>query len=148
MNDKPAKTVPTAHQQRLLNIGMVLQFHLAAVGHVLLWLVLFFSLSYDVPYDPDTFVTRIAVGEGIPISFGVLVAVYIFFRILLAKADFSNALITMIVFNILHSIIMSPLLITPLRLLVPTILYAFALRRPPAPLTEAGPPQPEPADVS
>ncbi len=148
MSEKPAKTLPTTRQQRLLNIGMVLQFHLAAVGHVLLWLVMFFSLSYDGPYNPDNFITEIFVSTGIPISFGVLVAVYIFFRILLTKADFAKALKVMIIFNLLHSIIMSIFLITPLRLLIPTILYAFALRRLPTPLPAAEPLQPEPQDVA
>ena len=134
---------PTPAQQRLVNIGVLIQFHLAAIGHLVVWLWMLITVIRtptpihlsDAGYD-SWFIASIFVGTGIPISFGILVAVYILFRCLLAYANLGTALTVMITFNVLHASIMGlvglgliPLfLIVPLRLAIPTILYYCALR--------------------
>lgn len=125
--------VPTQRQRRLVDIGILLQFYAAAVGHLVVWLWVFYSLSQrpphqeGQPYDETRFVMEIFVFPGIPISFGVLVCVYIVFRLLLAYAEFPTALMMMIALNIFHSLLMCQTVFVPARLLIPTILYAVAL---------------------
>lgn len=124
---------PTPQQKRLVDIAFIVQFYLAALGHLALWCYMFWSLRQLPPppvdgWDDARFVTEIFVYQGIPISLGVLVAVYILFRCLLAYADFASAMTAMIILNVFHSIVMFLVVITPVRLLIPTILYIAALR--------------------
>ena len=115
--------VPTPAQQRLVNIGMVLQFHCAAIGHLVVWLWMLYELmNPHSEYD----LLEVFVYAGIPISFGILVAVYILFRCLLAYANFSTALKAMLAINILHSLLMGFTIIVPARLAIPIVLYSFA----------------------
>lgn len=124
-----ASAVPTPYEHRLVYIGIVIQFYVAAFGHLVLWIKMFHELRLPPePNDEGRFITEIFVYQGIPVSFGVLVAVYILFRLLLALTRFQTALGWMIGLNIFHSIIMFFAVITPLRLLIPTILYAVAYR--------------------
>ena len=125
------KRLPTPSQQRLVNSGMVIQFHLAAIGHLVVWLWMFIYLLYNPqPYDPSDeghFIIEIFVYQGIPVSFGILVAVYIIFRCLLADANFGTALIFMIIIDVLHALIMCVTIIVPARLIIPIVLYSIAL---------------------
>lgn len=123
---------PTPRQKRLVDIAFIVQFYLAALGHLALWCYMYRSFLQLPPppvdgWDDTRFVTEIFVYQGIPISFGVLVAVYILFRCLLAYADFASAMTAMIILNVLHSFIMIFTVITPVRLLIPIILYSMAL---------------------
>ena len=119
----------TPYQRRLVNIGIVIQFYLAAIGHVVVWGMMYRSLQRTVdPNNEGLFITEIFVYTGIPISFGILIAVYIFYRILLAYASLETALSWMIGLNLIHSVIMFPFYVTPLRLAIPTILYCLAYR--------------------
>jgi len=125
---------PTPAQQRLVNIGMLLQFHLAALGHLAMWVGMFYGLLQSDPETNEAHVIIEAfVYTGLPISFGILVAVYIFFRCLLAYTDFGTALLVMISLNLLHAGIMGlaglglPLFfIVPIRLAIPIVLYSIA----------------------
>ena len=124
---------PTANQKRLVDIAFVIQFYLAALGHLALWCFMYRELLRIPPVplgEPDEgrFIVEIFVYQGIPISFGVLVAVYIVFRCLLAYAKFTTAMWSMIVWNIFHSVVMCFTYIVPIRLAIPTILYIIALR--------------------
>jgi hypothetical protein len=122
--------LPALAQRRLVNIGMFIQFHLAAVGHLAMWLWMF----YDLHFGGDNYdLTEIVVYGGIPISFCVLVAMYILFRCLLAYANFDTALKTMITIDILHAIVMCFTIITPARLVIPIVLYLIAYRNIPPP---------------
>ena len=125
---------PMPEQCRLVNIGMFIQFHLAAVGHLVVWLWMFYQLQqYTPPMHPSDegydafFITTIFVYEGIPISFGILVAVYILFRCLLAYADFGSVLVFMIAFNVIHALLLCITIIVPVRLAIPIVLYSIAL---------------------
>jgi hypothetical protein len=136
--------LPTPVQLRLVNIGMFIQFHLAAIGHVVVWLWMLHSFqnpkipdgwTYEEWYREGGFIIEIFVYQGIPFSFGILVAVYCFFRGLLIHANFGTALVIMIVFNVLHATLFglaavglgAPLfLIVPARLAIPIVLYAIA----------------------
>jgi hypothetical protein len=130
---------PTPGQRCLVDVGMFIQFHLAAVGHLIVWLWMFYELLYSTIPDGwtyeewhwkgDGFILEIFVYQGIPISFGILVAVYIFFRCLLAYANFRTALIVMVAFDIIHSLLMCFTIIVPARLIIPIMLYAMACRR-------------------
>jgi len=136
---------PTPAQQRLVNIGMLIQFHLAAIGHVVTWLHMYHSLlhptipegwTYEQWYMEGGFIIETFVYTGLPISFGILVAVYITFRLLLAHANFGTALAIMISLNVLHAGIMGLIgigtgiilfCIVPVRLAIPIVLYSVAL---------------------
>ena len=127
---------PTPAQRRLVNIGMFVQFHLAAIGHLVVWLWMFYSLlyptipagwTYEEWYGEGGFIIEIFVYQGIPLSFGILVAVYILFRCLLAYANFGTALVVMITLDILHALIMCFTIIVPVRLAIPMVLYSKAL---------------------
>lgn len=124
--------LPTPYQKRLVNIAFVIQFYLAALGHLAMWCYMYWSLFQPSPpddiYDEGKFVTEIFVYQGIPISFGFLVAVYILFRCLLAYTGFSTALKWMIGLDVVHSILLLGVVITPVRLLIPIILYSVAFR--------------------
>ena len=126
---------PTPAQQRLVNIGLLIQFHLAAVGHFVVWVYMFYSLlqppipegwTYEQWYGEIGFITEIFVYQGIPISFGILVAVYILFRCLLAYANFGTALTIMIVIDVFHALIMCLTIFVPARLAIPIVLYSIA----------------------
>ena len=126
---------PTPAQQRLVNIGMLIQFHLAAIGHLAMWLYMYHALlhptipegwTYEEWYREGGFITEIFVYQGIPLSFGILIAVYILFRCLLAYANFGTALAIMISFNVLHTLLMCWTIIVPARLAIPIVLYSFA----------------------
>ena len=126
---------PTLAQHRLVNIGMLIQFHLAAVGHLVVWLKMFNELlhppipegwTYEEWYREGGFIIEIFVYQGIPISFGILVAVYILFRCLLAYVNFDTALVTMISLNVLHALLMCWTIIVPARLAIPIVLYSVA----------------------
>jgi len=121
---------PTPAQRRLVNIGMLIQFHLAAIGHIVVWLIMFFELMQH-PFEEWNSagggLLIVFVFPGIPISFGILVAVYILFRWLLAYADFGFALAIMISLNVLHALLMSFTIFVPARLAIPIVLYSFAL---------------------
>ncbi|MGL6197251.1 MAG: hypothetical protein ACRC2T_20765 [Thermoguttaceae bacterium] len=122
----------TPYQERLVKIGIFIQFYLAAIVHVITWLFMVYLL-YCMKSDPGhsyrsgAFLEAI-VYAGLPISFGVLVVLYILFRLLFRFLHFSGALEIIITLNIIHATIMMMLIITPLRLLVPTILYILAYR--------------------
>ena len=121
---------PTPAQQRRVNIGMLIQFHLAAIGHIALWVLMFTYLLYNPhpdPADEGHFIIEIFVYQGLPISFGFLIAVYIFFRCLLAYANFGTALKIMIAFNVFHAVICCLTIIAPVRLIIPIMLYSIAL---------------------
>ena len=112
-----ARIPPTLVQRRLVHIGMLIQFHLAAIGYLTVWL---WTLEDLLPF-------------GIPFSFGILVTVYILFRLLLAYARFGVALVSMISISGLHAILMGflgfamPLFfIVPVRLAIPILLYSAA----------------------
>jgi len=119
---------PTPVQQRLVNIGMLIQFHLAAIGHLVGWVLAFRDLQ-------DGYGVEMFVYQGVPISFAILIGFYIIFRFRLAYSSFDAALVFMIVLNIAHALfmgfhglILTPLfLITPLRLAIPILLYSIAL---------------------
>jgi len=115
---------PTLAQQRLVNIGMLIQFHLAAIGHLVVWLWMFYDPDYQQGKSDG--ITEIFLYTGIPISLGILVAVYIVFRCLLAYANFGNALAFMISFSLFHAIIMCFTIIVPARLIIPIVLYSIA----------------------
>jgi len=134
---------PTPAQRRLVNIGMLIQFHLAAIGHVIMWIMLFRELhepppegwTYEEWYMEGGFITEAFVYQGIPLSFGILVAVYILFRLLLAYANFGIALAIMIVLDVFHAGIMGLIgigtgfilfYIVPIRLAIPIVLYSIA----------------------
>jgi hypothetical protein len=123
------KTVSTLTPQHLVNAGMFIQFHLAALGHIVIWLWMFVD-RYDPHFGSggEPGISEIFLYTGIPISFGVLVAVYILFRCLLAYANFGTALITMITIDVLHAIVMCFTIITPARLVIPIVLYSIAYR--------------------
>ena len=134
--NKPEKRLPTPAQLRLVNIGMVLQFHLAAIGHLAVWVYAYYSLlyptipdgwTYEEWYREGGFITEAFVFPGIPISFGILVAVYILFRCLLAYTSFSTALKVMIGIDVLHSLLMCFTIFVPARLAIPIVLYSIAL---------------------
>ena len=127
---------PTPGQRRLVNVGMFIQFHLAAVGHLAMWLYMLYELhfptipegwTYEKWYMEGGFITEIFVYQGIPISFGILVAVYILFRCLLAYADFGTALFVMIFLDVVHALLMCWTVIVSARLAIPIVLYAMAL---------------------
>ena len=120
----------TPRQQRLVNIGIVIQFYLAAIGHFVVWGMMYHSLQHTVdPNNEGLFITEILVYTGIPVSFGILVAVYVLYRLLLAFTRSETALSWMITLNLIHSIIAFPLwFIAPIRLAIPTILYCLAYR--------------------
>jgi len=126
---------PTPAQQRLVNIGMLIQFHLAAIGHLAMWVWMYCELLRTDPTNEGYVIFQVFVCLGIPISFGILVAVYILFRCLLAYANFGIALAIMISLNVLHAGFMGlvglgtgayPIFIVPVRLAIPIILYSFA----------------------
>ena len=119
---------PTLAQQRLVNIGMLIQFHLAAIGHLVVWGWAFYAMHRPHVYNWGELPPEAVVYVGLPISFGFLVAVYIFFRLLLAYDNFDSALKTMIIFNAFHAVICCMTIIAPVRLIVPIILYRLALR--------------------
>ena len=130
------RVLPTPAQRRLVNIGMVIQFHLAAIGHLVVWLQMLHKLhnpkipegwTYEQWYNEGGFITEIFVYQGIPISFGILVAVYILFRCLLAYADFGSVLVFMIAFNVIHALLLCFTIIVPARLAIPIVLYSIAL---------------------
>jgi len=117
---------PTPTQQRLVNIGMLIQFHLAAIGHLVVWLWMFYELMKPhTEYE----LLDVFVYAGIPISFGILVAVYCFFRGLLIYVNFGTALAIMISFNLFHALVMGFTIIVPARLIIPIVLYSVALYR-------------------
>ena len=124
---------PTPAQRRLVNIGMFIQFHLAAIGHVVVWVMMFYELHFrqhpEDWYREGGFITEIFVYQGIPISLGILVAVYILFRCLLAYAKFGTALKAMITFDVLHALLLCFTIIVPARLAIPIVLYSIALHR-------------------
>ena len=164
MTKTPEKRLPTPDQRRLVNIGMAIQFHLAALGHLAVWLWMLYGLlhptipedwTYEEWYREGGFITEIFVYQGIPFSFGVLVVVYILFRLLLAFADFAAALATMIKLNVVHASVLgfaalvsgAPLFgVTPLRLAIPIVLYSMAYYRYSVPQSEAA--NDESSDVS
>jgi len=125
---------PTPAQQRLVNIGMLIQFHLAAIGHLVVWLWMLYELYKPPPegwtpeqwYGEAGFIAEIFVYQGIPISFGILVAVYVIFRCLLAYANFGTAMIIMIIIDVFHALIMCFTIIVPVRLAIPIVLYSIA----------------------
>jgi len=133
---------PTPAQRRLVNIGMLIQFHLAAIGHLVVWVWMFYDLLYNpLPYGPDdegyifVMIQETFVYRGIPFSFGVLIAVYIFFRCLIAYANFGTALKIMISITAFQAILMGVIgvgtgviffRIVPLRLAIPIMLYSIA----------------------
>ena len=116
---------PTSAQRLLVNIGMLVQFHLAAVGHIAIWLLEVYNIA---KYGYDGFEVGIFLWFIIPISFGFLIAFYVIFRLLLAFADFGTALVAMITIDIFHAILMGVLgfMIVPIRLSIPIVLYAIA----------------------
>lgn len=119
-------------QKRLIDIAFVIQFYLTALGHFVVWCYMFWQLHTTPPVDgPDEgrFILAIFVYQGIPISFGVLIGVYIAFRCLLAYAKIDTALTTMMSLNLLHGIVMCFTVITPIRLIIPTLLYFAAWER-------------------
>jgi len=136
------KRLPTPAQRRLVNIGIVLQFHCAAIGHLVVSLWMFYELmkgppegwSYEDWSREGGLIAEAFLYMGIPISFGILVAVYIIFRLLLAYFDFGTALVFMIVIDVLHALGMGIMgimgavffCIVPLRLVIPIVLYLFA----------------------
>ena len=140
------KRLPTPSQQRLVNIGMVIQFHLAAIGHLVVWVWMLIVVLRTVYFDEihNEWLTAVILILGIPISSGILVAVYILFRYLLAHAKFGTALITMIVIDVLHSVVMGCTIIVPLRLAIPIVLYSIALYS----FVRTSPENMEPPDVS
>ena len=100
-----------------------------------MWLWMFYDLlhptipdgwTYEEWYMEGGFITEIFVYRGIPISFGILVAVYIIFRLLLAYADFGSALTFMICVDAFHAVIMCFTIIVPARLIIPIVLYSIA----------------------
>ena len=107
---------------------MFIQFHLAALGHLAIWLLIFSEVQRGASGG-------ILFYQGIPVSFVILIAFYFLFRFRLAYSSFDNALVFMIVLNVahalfigLHGLILTPLfLITPLRLAIPIVLYSIAL---------------------
>jgi uncharacterized membrane protein len=106
---------------------MLIQFHLAAFGHIALWLLAFYDLHQShAPGWEEGAVLAAMVYAGLPLSFGVLIIIYILFRLLLAYTDFSTALKTMITVDIVHAVVMSIVIITPLRLAIPIVLYSIA----------------------
>ena len=126
---------PTLGQRRLVNVGMFIQFHLAALGHLVVWGAMLYSLLYPtIPegwtykewYMEGGFITEIFVYQGIPISFGILIAVYILFRCLLAYAQFETALFVMIFLDVVHALFMCWTIIVPARLAIPIVLYSMA----------------------
>lgn len=114
---------PTLCQKRLVDIAFVIQFYLAALGHLVVWCYLSLVSCHS---GIDAIVVVYIIYLGIPISLVVLVAVYILFRCLLDYLPFPTAMVSMIVLNVLHGLVMSCIVITPFRLLIPTILYAMA----------------------
>jgi len=118
---------PTPAQQRLVNIGLLIQFHLAAIGHLVVWVWAFGAMLKPHVFDWGEMPPEAVVYVGIPISFGILVAVYIIFRCLLADANFGTALIFMIIIDVLHALIMCVTIIVPARLIIPIVLYSIAL---------------------
>jgi len=128
MGNKMQKMTP--YQRRLVNIGIVIQFYLAAIGHFVVWGMMYHSLQhpFENPNDDTRFVVEIFVHTGIPISFGILVAVYVLYRLLLAFTRSETALSWMITLNLIHSGIMFIFCVTPIRLAIPTILYCLAYR--------------------
>ncbi len=108
--------------QFYIRLGFILQFYLAAIGHLVVWLLLFIAWKTAPPDDEGSIFYEVFVTLGIPISFAVLIAVWIFFHFMARKAT-SNTLFIMILFNIIHGILMFQMLITPLRLLFPTLCY-------------------------
>ena len=127
---------PTPAQRRLVNIGMFIQFHLAAIGHLVVWLWLCYTIQqYPTPINPQDggYFILTAFSEGTPISLGILVAVYILFRCLLAYANFGTALKYMITIDVMHALLMGLFafsfllfLIVPVRLAIPIVLYSIA----------------------
>jgi len=126
---------PTPAQQRLVNIGMLIQFHLAAIGHLVMWGRMLYALLHPtIPegwtveqwYNEGGFIVEIFVYQGLPISFGILVAVYILFRCLLAYTNFGSALRVMITIDVLHALLMCFMIIVPARLAIPIVLYSIA----------------------
>jgi hypothetical protein len=121
---------PTVVQRRLVNVGMFIQFHLAALGHLFFWCV----VGYNFIVMGDGFAAGIFFWFVIPFSLSFLVVIYITFRRLLAEDGFGSALITMITFDVFHAGFMGFLvlvtipvfLITPIRLAIPIILYSIA----------------------
>jgi hypothetical protein len=106
---------------------MLIQFHLAALGHLVLWLWMFYDLHHLHAADWEgAVVLEVFVYYGLPISFAILVTVYILFRCLLAYASFSTALTTMIAVDVLHAIVMGFTIIVPVRLAIPIVLYSIA----------------------
>ena len=123
---------PTLGQRRLVNIGMFIQFHLAALGHLAAWVC-----AFDALINGGGFLAGILAWFVVPISFGILVAVYVLFRFLLACADFGTALTAMLLINVCHAYLATLLLfsriviaeffcIVPVRLAIPIVLYATA----------------------
>ena len=120
------RILPTPAQQRLVNIGMFIQFHLAAIGHLVVWLLAFYAMLQPHVFAWGELPPEAVVYVGIPISFGILVAVYILFRCLLADSDFGTALVIMISLNIVHAFLMCWTIIVPIRLAIPIVLYSIA----------------------
>ncbi len=110
-------------QRFLINIGLFVQFPLAALGHVALWLYL---RKYSLPGEADVIASAF-VEVVLPVSLILLLVVYVLFRYLLAKFEPRAALSWMISFNAIHSLFWCLFLmpIPLLRLLLPTILYVI-----------------------
>ena len=115
---------PTPAQQRLVNIGLFIQYHIAVIGHFAVWLWVFCG-RYFMHNDWDG-LAEIFLYIGIPTSLCILVAVYNLFRWLLAYADFGTALTAMIFIDILHALLMCFTIFVPVRLAIPIVLYSIA----------------------
>jgi hypothetical protein len=130
---------PTPAQRLLVNIGMIIQFHLAAIGHLVAWWQTLHSFqnpkipdgwTYEQWYMEGGFITETVVFTGIPISLGILIAMYILFRCLLAYAGFEIALPIMISISFLQAIAIGFIFYpTAARLAIPIVLYSIACYR-------------------
>ena len=119
--------LPTLEQRRLVDIGMLIQFHLAAIGHFVVWALVFYELRRPQPDGWEgAVVFEIAFYAVIPISFVVLVVMYVLVRLLFVYVGFGTALATMWWMSVVQAVIMCFTIITPLRLAVPIVLYSIA----------------------
>lgn len=119
----------TKFQKRLIDIGFIIQFYLAALGHFVVWWEMYNAMLRPAPpkdFDDTRFIAEIFVFQGLPVSFGFLVFVYILFRCVLWSTKIDTALSFMICFNVIHSLLLCFFIITPARLTIPTLLYAIA----------------------
>ena len=115
---------PTLVQLRLVNIGMVIQFYLTAVGLAFVWWGAFVALM-----EGEGFPAGIMAWFIMPTLFGILIVLYILFRCLLAFCKFSTALAGMISISCFLAIITYVTyftIIVPLYLAIPITLYSIA----------------------